>query len=156
MRDALNAASLLGLAALVDSLDDVLACLNDAQQHEGNARYDRRISAYNEQIARHRAAMAALNEALANAEAASEKSRAPTEEDAHQMGAYGAEATEAERLLFEAWMSGHCWALSAMWDGSSYRSDAEVGLNVDPRAMATRLMWAAWRDRAALARQVAA
>ena len=75
----------------------------------------------------------------------------PTIEQAHEMGAKGAPATEAERLLFEAWMRGHCWALSAHWDGKQYVSDAEAGGDVDPRAMATRRMWAAWRDRAALA-----
>ena len=74
-----------------------------------------------------------------------------TEQQAHDMGAKGADPTEAERLLFEAWMRGHCWALSATWDGKSYRSDAEQGGNLDPRAMATRRLWAAWRDRAALA-----
>lgn len=73
-----------------------------------------------------------------------------TEQDAHDMGAKGAPATDAERLLFEAWMRGHCWALSATWDGNSYRSDAEQSGDLDPRAMATRRIWAAWRDRAAL------
>lgn len=74
-----------------------------------------------------------------------------TEQQAHDMGAKGAPATDAERLLFEAWMRGHCWALCATWDGECYRSDAEQGGNIDPRAMNTRQLWAAWRDRAALA-----
>lgn len=76
---------------------------------------------------------------------------APTEQQAYDIGAKGAPATDAERLLFEAWMSGHCWALCATWDGKCYRSDAEQGGNIDPRAMNTRQLWAAWRDRAALA-----
>jgi hypothetical protein len=75
----------------------------------------------------------------------------PTKEQAHDMGAKGAPATEDERLLFEEWMRGHCWALSATWDGKGYRSDAEQRGNVDPWAMQTRRIWAAWRDRAALA-----
>lgn len=73
------------------------------------------------------------------------------EQAAYDMGAKGAPATDAERLLFEAWMRGHCWALCARWDGRSYRSDAEQGGDIDPRAMNTRQLWAAWRDRAALA-----
>lgn len=72
------------------------------------------------------------------------------QEAAYEMGAKGAPATEAERLLFEAWMRGHCWALSATWDGKTYLSDAEQGGMLCPRAMTTRRLWAAWRDRAAL------
>lgn len=68
------------------------------------------------------------------------------------MGATGGPAHEGERLAFEAWMAGHCWALCATWDGKAYRSDAEQGGDIDPRAMRTRQLWAAWRDRAALAR----
>lgn len=75
----------------------------------------------------------------------------PTEQQAYDMGAKGAPATDAERLLFEAWMRGHCWALCATWDGKCYRSDAEQNGNIDPRAMNTRQLWGAWRDRAALA-----
>ena len=75
----------------------------------------------------------------------------PSEQQAHDMGAKGAPATEAERLLFEAWMRGHCWALCATWEGTGYRSAAERGGGNDPHAMATRRLWAAWRDRAALA-----
>lgn len=79
---------------------------------------------------------------------------APTDAEllaAHDMGAKGSLATDRERLLFEAWMRGHCWALSAQWDGSCYRGSAEHGGYVCPRAMNTRQLWAAWRDRAALA-----
>ncbi len=78
---------------------------------------------------------------------------APTEQQAYDMGAKGAPATDAERLLFEAWMRGHCWALCATWDGKCYRSDSEQNGNIDPRAMNTRQLWAAWRDRAALSAQ---
>lgn len=77
--------------------------------------------------------------------------RAPSPDEAHQMGAHGAPWLEAERLAFEAYMRGHCWALCATWDGQGYRSDAEQGGEVDPRAMSTRRLWALWRDRAALA-----
>ena len=71
--------------------------------------------------------------------------------DAERMGATGGPVVEGERLAFEAWMRGHCWALSATWRGTQYKSDAEEGGDLDPRAMATRRLWAAWRDRAALA-----
>ena len=77
---------------------------------------------------------------------------APHVDDAYYMGATGGEATEGERLAFESWMRGHCWALCATWDGKAYRSGAEQGGDIDPRAMRTRQLWAAWRDRAALAR----
>lgn len=76
---------------------------------------------------------------------------APSTEAAHAMGANGGESVEAERAAFEAWMRGHCWALCATWNGREYRSDVEQGGNVCPHAMRTRQMWAAWRDRAALA-----
>lgn len=84
--------------------------------------------------------------------AAMRRDGAPSEADAHAMGAAGGPPHEGERLAFEAWMRGHCWALCATWDGKQYRSDAEQGGDVDPRAMRTRQLWAAWRDRAALAR----
>ncbi len=76
-----------------------------------------------------------------------------TEEDAYEMGAKGAEPTEHERKLFEAWMRGHCWALSAYWDGRQYVSDEEEAGGFSAGAMATRGLWAAWRDRAALAQK---
>ncbi len=76
---------------------------------------------------------------------------APSAEAAHEMGAKGGTAPEAERLAFEAWMRGHCWALSANWRGTQYKSNAEEDGDLDPRAMMTRRLWAAWRDRAALA-----
>lgn len=76
---------------------------------------------------------------------------APTIEAAHEMGATGGPVVEAERLAFEAWMKGHCWSLGATWRGTQYQSDAEVGGHLDPHAIRTRELWAAWRDRAALA-----
>ena len=76
---------------------------------------------------------------------------APSVEAAHAMGAKGAPANDAERLAFEAWMRGHCWALCATWNGTGYVSDAEQGGGYCPHASNTRRLWAAWRDRAALA-----
>lgn len=75
---------------------------------------------------------------------------APSIEAAYQMGAKGGPAVEAERLAFEAWLRGHCWELSAVWDGTCYRGITETGDFVSPYAIRTRQMWAAWRDRAAL------
>jgi hypothetical protein len=75
----------------------------------------------------------------------------PDEVAAEAMGAKGAPPNEAERAAFEAWIRGHCWRLSATWDGKQYRSDAEQGGRICPDAMRTRMLWAAWRDRAALA-----
>ena len=76
----------------------------------------------------------------------------PSVAEAEAMGAKGGQAGEGERLAFEAWMRGHCWALCATWDGKQYRSDGEQTGWPDPQAMMTRRLWAAWRDRAALAR----
>lgn len=73
-----------------------------------------------------------------------------TEEAAHQMGAKGAEPTEAERRLFEAWMRGHCWKVCGEWNGRTYFSEHEKHGGVDPLAMNTRQLWAAFRDRGAL------
>lgn len=75
-----------------------------------------------------------------------------TTDQAYAMGAEGAEPTEAERLLFEAWMAGHCWMVEGDWDGKTYVHPAEkLTRQVWPGAMRTRMLWAAWRDRAALA-----
>lgn len=74
-------------------------------------------------------------------------------QQAYDLGAKGAAPTEAERLLFEAWMRGHCWAVVGEWDGKTYLTESEkVSYRwTDPHAMSTRMLWAAWRDRAALA-----
>lgn len=77
-------------------------------------------------------------------------SEAPSIEAAYEMGAKGSPAVETERLAFEAWVRGHCWSLSADWDGKGYRGKEEGGSYICPWAMQTRRMWAAWRDRAAL------
>lgn len=77
-------------------------------------------------------------------------------DEARRMGEQGSEAVEGERLAFEAWMAGHCWALCATWTGKGYIGEGESvseGRYVCRDAMATRRMWAAWRDRAALARR---
>lgn len=71
--------------------------------------------------------------------------------DAQAMGAKGGPVIEEERLAFEAWMRGHCWALNAEWDGEHYRGPKEDKNNFCRHAMVTRQLWAAWRDRGALA-----
>jgi hypothetical protein len=79
-----------------------------------------------------------------------------TTDDARAMGATGAQDTEQERALFEAWMAGHCWGLGCAWvDGKGYVHEWEtrtIARRVHPDAMRTRMLWAAWRDRAALSR----
>ena len=77
----------------------------------------------------------------------------PSTESARQMGAKGGPIIEAERLAFEAWMDGHCWGLDAEWNGVGYKSQNEMGNFVDHKATRTRMLWAAWRDRGALAAQ---
>lgn len=79
-----------------------------------------------------------------------------TEDAAYQMGATGADPSEHERLLFEAWMRGHCWSVCGEWNGKTYVAANEGGKHVDHSAMLTRQLWAAWRDRAALAGKKAA
>ena len=99
-----------------------------------------------------------LSEMLDRLEAAEKESdefkrapSAPSEEAAAEMGANGGHVVEAERLAFEAWMRGHNWSLCATWSGNGYLGKREQGGAVCPHAMRTRMMWAAWRDRAALA-----
>lgn len=72
-------------------------------------------------------------------------------EVAQALGAKGTEPTEEERLLFEAWMKGHCWVIGGAWTGVTYQASVEVDGYVETQAMLTRMLWAAWRDRAALA-----
>ena len=78
-----------------------------------------------------------------------------TSDQAYEMGAKGAEPTDAERLLFEAWMRGHCWMVHGDWDGKTYVHATERNGEVNYHTMHTRQLWAAWRDRAALAEQPA-
>lgn len=80
------------------------------------------------------------------------ESEAPTVEAARAMGATGGPVVEAERLAFEAWMAGHCWAVSPTWNGETYDDSEEDKKRklLDPLARTTRMLWAAWRDRAAL------
>lgn len=73
-----------------------------------------------------------------------------TEQHAYDMGAKGAPATNAERLLFEAWMRGHCWKVCGTWDGTTYSGSREHADYIDPQVMLTHQLWAAWRDRSAL------
>ncbi len=79
----------------------------------------------------------------------------PSIEDAYNMGATGGKVSDDERLAFEAWMKGHCWAIHAKWRNGQYISDQEIENKnyVCPHAMSVRQLWAAWRDRAALAQQ---
>jgi hypothetical protein len=75
----------------------------------------------------------------------------PSIEAAKKMGMHGGPILEEERLAFEAWMEGHCWALCATWDGKTYMGLGESPEYFNSRAMLTRQLWAAWRDRGALA-----
>lgn len=75
----------------------------------------------------------------------------PSTVAAYAMGAKGGSVVDAERLAFESWMAGHCWALCAAWDGTGYRCESEQAGQFNPAAGVTRRLWAAWRDRAALA-----
>ena len=86
--------------------------------------------------------------------AMTKKEKAPDIEAARKMGEEGGPAVEAERLAFEAWMDGHCWPLGATWTGTGYMADSErkYGLFCG-EAFVTRGLWAAWRDRAALANE---
>jgi len=72
---------------------------------------------------------------------------------AFAMGQTGAPSSETERLAFESWMRGHSWLVEGVWNGTTYddRGPSRVS-SVDVGAMQTRMLWAAWRDRAALTR----
>ncbi|MFZ9087068.1 MAG: hypothetical protein ACO3C6_11050, partial [Steroidobacteraceae bacterium] len=84
------------------------------------------------------------------------KPEGPSDEDrikaAFAMGQTGAPSSETERLAFESWMRGHSWLVQGVWNGTTYddRGPSRVS-SVDVGAMQTRMLWAAWRDRAALA-----
>lgn len=77
----------------------------------------------------------------------------PSMEEAWEMGAKGGESFEQERIAFEAWMKGHGLKMDAEWNGNGYIAEIEKKnkRHVCPKAAAIRGMWAAWRDRAALA-----
>ena len=79
----------------------------------------------------------------------------PLQQAAYDIGAKGSEPTENERLAFEAWMRGHCWKVVGDWDGKQYKHDCEDGEFIHDGAMGTRRLWAAWRDRGAVARVLA-
>lgn len=78
--------------------------------------------------------------------------KAPSIEASYEMGAKGGPIIEAERIAFESWMRGHCWAVSETWNGKYYEDSLEylTAKMIDPLAMDTRRLWAVWRDRAAL------
>jgi len=63
---------------------------------------------------------------------------------ARDMGTFGSEYNDAERLKFEAYMTGHCWGIGPF--------DVERMTYGD---IMTRQLFAVWRDRAALARLAA-
>ena len=77
---------------------------------------------------------------------------APSVEAARKMGEEGGSVVDEERLAFEAWMSGRCLELRGKWDGRGYVNDSEKNGFFSTSAFHTRQLWAAWRDRAALAR----
>ncbi|WP_434715622.1 hypothetical protein [Paraburkholderia sp. A3RO-2L] len=67
-----------------------------------------------------------------------------TLEAAQRMGENGAPHNEDERLLFEAYMKGHCWAVGTWLPEKGHYAD-----------MGSRMLFAMWRDRAALAEEAA-
>ena len=75
----------------------------------------------------------------------------PSLRDAYSIGAKGGPIIELERLAFEEYMRGHCWALGGKWDGETYVADDETVFHYNAHAMQTRQLWAVWRDRAAIA-----
>lgn len=79
----------------------------------------------------------------------------PLQQAAYDIGAKGSDPTEEERLAFESWMRGHCWAVIGDWDGKQYKHGCEDGEFIHGGAMGTRRLWAAWRDRGAVARVLA-
>lgn len=97
--------------------------------------------------------VAEINGPVCMGEPAQPAPSVPSVEAAEAMGAKGAPVIEGERIAFEAWMRGHCWKLGAEWTGKEYRGAHENQGLFDPLAMHTRALWAAWRDRAALATQ---
>lgn len=68
-----------------------------------------------------------------------ESSPVITKEAAYKMGAKGGSVSAHERELFEEWLRGHCWDVGPKLESGEYAN------------MLTRICWASWRDRAALA-----
>jgi hypothetical protein len=71
---------------------------------------------------------------------------------AFAIGQTGGPPSEVERLAFEAWMRGHSWGFSGEWNGTTYVGTQEWPGWADAGVVQTRMLWAAWRDRAFLAR----
>ncbi len=88
-------------------------------------------------------------------------STTPTPAEAMAVALTGAnmppEELEAERLAFESWMEGHCWTLGAEWSplAQQYLAPGETSHRSTLEGFTARKMWAAWRDRAALAHHAA-
>ena len=154
-RDAVDAALVsAGLDCLAPDADPVAAVTSLIENEVATALDPALSEQARALIARGWSELEATHEALRDycdevAQPAAEPG-APSVEAAHAMGASGSPPVEAERLAFEAWVKGHCWALGAMWTGSGYIGTAETPGSICPVAMGTRRMWAAWRDRAAL------
>lgn len=62
-----------------------------------------------------------------------------TVEQAHAMGKKGSPYSEHERLLYEAYCKGHCWAVGQWLEGKGIYED-----------ITDRIRFAMWRDRGAL------
>lgn len=145
----------------IDIVERLRACADDPMWAHHAEIPKRWCADAADEIARLRADLATSMETLAKAQALQAemlKERAalaqpapPTIEAARSMGAIGGPAVEAERLAFEAWMAGHCWKVGGRWDGRQYIGRGEASGLIDAEAMDTRRLWAAWRDRAALA-----
>ena len=75
---------------------------------------------------------------------------APSIDAAYKIGVKGSPPSEDERIAFEAWMKGHCWSVGGTWNGETYTHESEKNGWPDQQTMLTRMLWAAWRDRAAL------
>ena len=109
------------------------------------------VPAYKEEVAEEQADL--IDQARAFL--AQPEPEGPTDEDrikaAFVMGQTGAPSSETERLAFESWMRGHSWLVEGVWDGTTYddRGPSRVSW-VDVGAMQTRMLWAVWRDRAAM------
>jgi hypothetical protein len=90
------------------------------------------------------AAWIASRAALSRTPDAAPSTVAPTIEAAKKMGEKGAPHSEPERLLYEAYCKGHCWAVGP-WVINPKTDKGEYYEMID------RIRFAMWRDRAALA-----